>query len=75
MRAIGVATIEHGQRPALSHRSEMFAQSRLEVGDANSLHDYMIVTSGHIVEVRGSQSPPSCALGLKPTVAVARARA
>lgn len=40
-------SVEDGQRSAPPHRLEMLAQPRLEVRNAHTLHDYILVTTGH----------------------------
>lgn len=34
-------TVEHGERAAVPHRSQMFAEPGLEIGDADVAHDQL----------------------------------
>src|SRR5688572_33381838 len=41
------AAIEHGERAAPADRLQVLAEPRLEIRDADALHDHILVTNGH----------------------------
>jgi hypothetical protein len=47
--------VEHCQRPTAAHLAQVLAEMRLQVRDAHSLHDLIMVMTGHIVKASAHQ--------------------